>query len=619
MADLLKQIEQVYPELNVPNKIKNASVKKFLVRFNEAFNVAIILTLFFTFMALPDGSQTERFIFRSINEISSILISIMSILNLIHLKHLYFDSKYYGAPFVLIDFLSGVFCIFLDIISLIVGKNMLGIYYADGFRMLKLFTFEKLRIIIKDIFYVMPKAKKVFFSMVFVFFVFSLIGFKLFHHVNAEQFRNLFVSLLSMFQVLTFDSWNVQMNIPIINKWGGHWSIFFIIAIFLLQFFYFNFFLSEFVTYYSNRNYRVNFVYKYNQDEIHNHKLKEWSKRYLSVNEVLKVLKIEKSEKDLSLIDFILANYKYLYIFAILFIELLRVFFNPLLFVYILEVIVGLLAIIEFSLIIEQLQLKEKKSINGDKSTLQQICQSSKLVFLFLAGFVGFAVDLISMIYGNYTLNYGSCFRILVLLTTYECQFSFIKLSQVFSKIGEMGFVNLAIMYTLAIIGYYCLYRFDVTFGFYFEDVTNTYMYLLQTITFDAWGDIARAAMLMNPVYAIYFAFMIIFMGFLLQNFMVGTIATTVQPACEDEFNQSRVLQRKISQYQVNILRESLGNSQQFNQNSQNLKKDQESTENLKKLKEIIEEFNKGQGNLTVTFEGKSYDLKSKNIISLQN
>ncbi|KAL4449785.1 hypothetical protein ABPG74_008158 [Tetrahymena malaccensis] len=614
MADLLKQIEQIYPELNIPNKVKNASIKKFLVRFNEAFNVAIILTLFFTFMALQDGSQTERFIFRSINEISSILISIMSILNMIYLKHLYFNSKYYGAPFVLIDFLSGLFCLFLDIISLIVGKNMMGIYYADGFRMLKLFTFEKLRIITKDIFYVMPKAKKVFFSMVFVFFVFSLIGFKLFHQVNSEQFRNLFVSLLSMFQVLTFDSWNVQMNIPIINKWGGHWSIFFIIAIFLLQFFYFNFFLSEFVTYYSNRNYRVNFVYKYNQDEIHNHKLKEWSKRYMTVDEVLKLLQIEHKQKDLSLVDFILANYKYLYIFAILFIELLRVLFNPIVFVYSLEIPVGLLAIIEFSLI-----LKEKKSIDGDRSTLSQICQSSKLVFLFLAGFVGFAVDLISMMYGNYSLNFGSCFRILVLLTTYECQFSFIKLSQVFSKIGEMGFINLAIMYTLAIIGYYCLYRFDTTFGFYFEDVTNTYMYLLQTITFDAWGDIARAAMLMNPVYAIYFAFMIIFMGFLLQNFMVGTIATTVQPACEDEFNQSRVLSRKISQYQVNLLRESLGNSQQLNQKSQNQKADQESNENLKKLKDLIEEFNKGQGPLNVTFEGKTYNLKSKNIISLQN
>ncbi|KAL4501637.1 hypothetical protein ABPG72_018688 [Tetrahymena utriculariae] len=614
MADLLKQIEQIYPELNIPNKIKNASVKKFLVRFNEAFNAAIIFTMFFTFMALQDGSQTEKYLFRVINELCSILISIMSILNMIYLKHLYFNSKYYGAPFVLIDFLSGLFCLFLDIISHIVGKNMMGIYYADGFRMLKLFTFEKLRIIIKDIFYVMPKAKKVFFSMIFVFFVFSLISFKLFHHVNAEQFRNLFVSLLSMFQVLTFDSWNVQMNIPIINKWGGHWSIFFIVAIFLLQFFYFNFFLSEFVTYYSNRNYRVNFVYKYNQDEIHNHKLKEWSKKYMTVNEVLKLLQIEQKEKDLSLIDFILANYKYLYIFAILFIELLRVLFNPIVFVYSLEIVVGLLAIIEFTLI-----LKEKKSINGDRSILSQVCQSSKLVFFFLAGFVGFAVDLIFIIYGNYSLNYGSCFRILVLLTTYECQFTFIKLSQVFSKIGEMGFINLAIMYTLALIGYYCLYRFNATFGFYFEDVTNTFMYLLQTITFDAWGDIARAAMLMNPVYAIYFAFMIIFMGFLLQNFMVGTIATTVQPACEEEFNQSRVLSRKISQYQVNILRESLGNSQQFNQKSQNLKTDKESTENLKKLIELIEEFNKGQSPLTVTFEGKSYNLKSKNIISLQN
>ena len=101
------------------------------------------------------------------------------------------------------------------------------------------------------------------------------------------------------------------------------------------------------------------------------------------------------------------------------------------------------------------------------------------------------------------------------------------------------------IIYILSVIGYFCLYRFNKTFGFYFEDVTNSFLFLLQTITFDAWGDIARAAMLIvysslhhfififflfkkNPLYALYFAFMIIFMGFFLQNLLVGTIATTV-------------------------------------------------------------------------------------------
>lgn len=59
-----------------------------------------------------------------------------------------------------------------------------------------------------------------------------------------------------------------------------------------------------------------------------------------------------------------------------------------------------------------------------------------------------------------------------------------------------MGMVNLMLLYVLSLIGYSGLFRFDKSYGFYFEDVTNSYLYLLQTITFDAWGDIARAALL---------------------------------------------------------------------------------------------------------------------------
>lgn len=64
------------------------------------------------------------------------------------------------------------------------------------------------------------------------------------------------------------------------------------------------------------------------------------------------------------------------------------------------------------------------------------------------------------------------------------------------TKIGEMGIVNLMLLYVTSLIGYYGLYRFSTIYGFYFEDVTNSFLFLLQTITFDAWGDIARAAML---------------------------------------------------------------------------------------------------------------------------
>lgn len=69
----------------------------------------------------------------------------MFVLNLIFLRHLYFYSPYYGTPYVLIDILSGPVALLVDSVMLLNGSNLNALYPFDGLKMLKLFTYEKLR------------------------------------------------------------------------------------------------------------------------------------------------------------------------------------------------------------------------------------------------------------------------------------------------------------------------------------------------------------------------------------------------------------------------------------------------------------------------------------------
>lgn len=74
------------------------------------------------------------------------------------------------------DILSGPVALGIDVMSLFSGVKIYTLYPADALRILKLFTYEKLRVITRDIFYVMPRAMRVFLAMIFMFFIFSYIG-----------------------------------------------------------------------------------------------------------------------------------------------------------------------------------------------------------------------------------------------------------------------------------------------------------------------------------------------------------------------------------------------------------------------------------------------------------
>lgn len=85
-----------------------------------------------------------------------------------------------------------------------------------------------------------------------------------------------------------------------------------------------------------------------------------------------------------------------------------------------------------------------------------------------------------------------------------------------------------------------------------FDSLTNTYLFMLQVVTFDSWGDVARIVIKENGVvYVLYFLFLTIFVGFFLMNMLVGVMATMTQPKTQELFEKDHVLRQRVNEKQV--------------------------------------------------------------------
>lgn len=92
-----------------------------------------------------------------------------------------------------------------------------------------------------------------------------------------------------------------------------------------------------------------------------------------------------------------------------------------------------------------------------------------------------------------------------------------------------------------------------------FESLTNTYLFMLQVVTFDSWGDVARIVIKeKGVVYVLYFLFLTIFVGFFLMNMLVGVMATMTQPKTQELFEKDHVLRQRVNEKQVRQLGEQI-------------------------------------------------------------
>ena len=107
-------------------------------------------------------------------------------------------------------------------------------------------AFPSLKRLVNALFLSLPAMGSTLLLMVIVFYVYGIIGTTFFSAVSPEYFGNLQLSLLTLFQVFTLESWASAVFRPIFAEFGLSWlyfSTFIIISAFIVA----NIFFGELV------------------------------------------------------------------------------------------------------------------------------------------------------------------------------------------------------------------------------------------------------------------------------------------------------------------------------------------------------------------------------------
>jgi hypothetical protein len=116
---------------------------------------------------------------------------------------------YKGNLFVIFDILSGPVSLIIGLVSLVTSRNS-ELTLADIFLLLRIFCLERIRFIIKnwivrllikDVFHILYVSRYINLSLSLTFYVYSYLAYRIFQIISPNYFRNVFISMLSMFQV----------------------------------------------------------------------------------------------------------------------------------------------------------------------------------------------------------------------------------------------------------------------------------------------------------------------------------------------------------------------------------------------------------------------------------
>lgn len=108
------------------------------------------------------------------------------------------------------------------------------------FRVLRLVSMvPELRVLLSALIKSLPRMGYVVLLMFIIFYIYGAIGSLLFHDVNEKLWGNISLSMLTLFQVATFESWATAVLYPAMEHYPYSW-IYFISFIFLNAFIFLN-------------------------------------------------------------------------------------------------------------------------------------------------------------------------------------------------------------------------------------------------------------------------------------------------------------------------------------------------------------------------------------------
>jgi voltage-gated sodium channel len=210
-------------------------VKQFVEKKSvQNFIIALII-----FNSITIGMETSVAI---MNSIGSTLLLIDKIILAIFVIEILLKLYAYGFGF----FKSGwnIFDFSIVAIALLPASGSLAILRALRiFRSLRLIkNVPRLRFIVESLFHSLPSLLWIFVLLALVFYVFAVIGTKLFGTAFPEWFGNIGASLFSLFQIMTLEGW-AEISRSVMNVYPLS-NIYFILFILLASYTTLNIFIA---------------------------------------------------------------------------------------------------------------------------------------------------------------------------------------------------------------------------------------------------------------------------------------------------------------------------------------------------------------------------------------
>ena len=210
-------------------------VKQFVEK-NSIQNFIIALIIF---NSITIGMETSNAI---MNSFGNVLLIIDKIILVVFVIEILLKFYAYGLGF----FKSGwnIFDFSIVAIALLPASGALAVLRSLRiFRSLRLIkNVPKLRFIVESLFHSLPSLVWIFVLLALVFYVFSVIGTKLFGGDYPQWFGTLATSMFSLFQIMTLEGW-AEISRAVMEKYPLA-NIYFILFILLASYTTLNIFIA---------------------------------------------------------------------------------------------------------------------------------------------------------------------------------------------------------------------------------------------------------------------------------------------------------------------------------------------------------------------------------------
>ena len=208
-------------------------------QFVEKSSVQNFIIALIVFNSITIGMETSSVI---MNSFGRTLLLIDKIILAVFVIEILLKLYAYGFSF----FKSGwnVFDFSIVAIALLPASGVLAVLRSLRiFRSLRLIkNVPKLRFIVESLFHSLPSLVWIFVLLALVFYVFAVIGTKLFGAGYPEWFGNIGASMFSLFQIMTLEGW-AEISRAIMVKYPFA-NIYFIIFILLASYTTLNIFIA---------------------------------------------------------------------------------------------------------------------------------------------------------------------------------------------------------------------------------------------------------------------------------------------------------------------------------------------------------------------------------------